>query len=304
MLKNSYIKEFATEVGFDLVGVTYPREFEQNRTHFEGWLASGRADTLGYMHKYMDVRFDPSKLLDGTKTVVVCAINYKNSFSLAQKDNSLPKIASYALNTDYHKVVRNSLKKLLKKLQATDPTLSGRCCTDTAPLLEKQLAVEAGLGWIGRQSLLVTPEFGTFVVLGVLLLSSEVDHFDSPFEGSGCGECNACVAHCPTAALSGDKMVDSRHCISALTIECDNPHGEDLHGWIFGCDECQRHCPHNRESPLATNPALKPIFAPITTQEWLKMSPEEFTQRLGTTPMKRGGLERLQLLLGRYSCED
>ncbi len=294
MLNNCYIKESAISVGFDLVGVTIPKEFEVNRVAIEEWIESGAADPLEYMQRYMDVRFNPANLLEGTRSIVVCALNYKNDFSINQKKSTLPKIASYALATDYHKVIRKLLKGLLKELQKVEPSLKGRCCVDTAPLLEKQLAVEAGLGWIGRQSLLVTPRFGSFVLLGVLLLDHQVDHYDRPLESVGCGSCSLCVDSCPTGAILGNRMIDTRKCISALTVECDTCEGKELHGWAFGCDECQSCCPHNQRTPLAANSAIQPIFAPIKAEKWRSMTPEEFTKRLNSTPLKRGGLSRLQ----------
>ncbi len=294
MFNSNIIKESAIISGFDLVGITSPREFELNRTVYFEWLESGAAEPLDYMQLYLDQRFNPGNLLDGTRSIVVCAINYKNEFSLAQRDSLLPKIASYALAKDYHKVIRKQLKNLLKMLQKINPSLNGRCCVDTAPLLEKQLAVEAGLGWIGRQSLLVTPQFGTFVLLGVLLLDHQVDTLDAPFSGSGCAECRRCIEACPSGAILNNRTIDTRRCISAQTVECEAPANMDLHGWVFGCDECQSICPYNRHTPLSTNAAIQPIFAPISAEKWRSMDAEEFTKQLGSTPMKRGGLLRLQ----------
>ncbi len=294
MLKNNFIKESAIIAGFDLVGITLPKEFEENRVAYMEWLKSGAAENLSYMQLYLDQRFNPANLLDATRSIVVCALNYKNRFSLSQTDSTLPKIASYALSRDYHKVIRKQLKELLRRLQKVEPTLKGRCCVDTAPILEKQLAVEAGLGWIGRQSLLVTPQFGSFVTLGILLLDQEVDTFDSPLLGVGCGECRRCIEACPTGAIGENRTIDSRRCVSALTVECDNVQDKALDGWIFGCDGCQSVCPYNRNTPLASNPAIEPIFAPISAEKWRSMSSEEFAERLSSTPLKRGGLARLQ----------
>ncbi len=294
MIEYIHIKESAIAAGFDLVGVTQPREFEFNRTMIEQWIASGAADSLSYMKRYMDIRFNPANLLEGTESVVVCAVNYKSSYSLGQSGSYNPKIASYALNRNYHKTVRKSLKMLLKELQRRDPKLTGRCCVDTAPLLEKQLAVEAGLGWIGRQSLLVTPQFGSYVHLGVLLLSDSVDSYNTPYQGVGCGNCQRCVESCPSKAILANQMIDSRLCISALTVECDSTGGQELNGWLFGCDECQSCCPYNQNTPLATNSQFLPIFCPPSLDEWQRMTPQEFSLKLGSTPLKRGGLERLQ----------
>ncbi len=294
MLKSNIIKESASAAGFDLVGITFPHEFISIRTVYIKWLESGSAENIAYMQKYLDQRFNPANLLDNTRSIVVCALNYKNIHSINNNENKEPKIASYALNRDYHKVIRKLLKELLKSLQSIDPSIKGRACVDTAPLLEKQLAVEAGLGWIGRQSLLITPQFGSFVHIGVLLLDTEVDAFDSPLEHVGCGECHRCVDTCPNGAISKERTIDSRRCISALTVECDNAEQQPLHGWIFGCDECQSVCPYNRHTPFATNPAIQPIFTPISAEKWRSMSSEEFTERLASAPLKRGGLARLQ----------
>ncbi len=294
MINYNHIKQFATEVGFDLVGITTPREFEFNRTMIEEWIEHGGADSLSYMKKYMDIRFNPANLLEGTQSIVVCGVNYKNDYSISQSSEHHPKIASYAHTRDYHKTIRKQLKELLSRLQQLSPTLQGRCCVDTAPLLEKQLALEAGLGWIGRQSLLITPQFGSFVLLGVLLLTSQVDRYDTPYTKVGCGSCRLCIENCPAGAILEQRMIDSRLCISALTVECDNPKEEDLHGWIFGCDECQSCCPHNQRSPMATNRAFAPIFTPPTYTEWQEMSQESFTEKFKSTPLKRGGLERLR----------
>ncbi len=298
MIESDYIKECALQEGFDLVGVTYPRNFDRNETLYNLWLLFGYAGSLDYMHRHLDLRFNPANLMEETRSVVVCALNYKNEMSLGQNHPLYPKIASYALAPDYHKVIRRSLRSLLRRLQLRHPQLNGRCCVDSAPLLEKQLAVEAGLGWIGRQTLLITPQFGSFVLLGVLLLDDTVDHYDTPYSADGCGHCNRCVDYCPNGAIRCDKMIDTRLCVSALTIECDTPGKKPLDGCIFGCDTCQSCCPHNQKTPLATNPAIQPIITPPSSKEWRSMTPEEFTTQFEKTPLKRSGLTRLLRNLG------
>ncbi len=290
MLSQQYIKESAIKEGFDLCGITQSLHFGDAQGRYMQWIESGRGDALPYMHKYTEVRFDPSLIMEGCQSAVVCAINYKSNFSLAESD--APKIASYALCEDYHRTVRRSLKALLRTLKERYPQLNGRCCVDTAPLLEKHLAQRAGLGWIGRQSLLITPEYGSFVVLGVLLLDDVTDSYDAPYTGRGCGSCRACIEACPAGAISDERTVDSRLCISAQSVECDFTSVE-LSGWVFGCDECQMCCPHNQHTPLATNPSMQPIFAPISYDAWQRMSQEEFISQLNKTPLKRAGLERI-----------
>lgn len=188
------------------------------------------------------------------------------------------------------------LLQMLKELQVEYPQLQGRAFVDTAPLLEKQLAVEAGLGWIGRQSLLVTPQYGSYVLLGELVLNLAVDSYNEPYSGVGCGECRRCREACPTGALVGDMVVDTSRCISCHTIEAEPSQQIDLHGWIFGCDECQMCCPYNKRAALYRNPSFKPLCDPmaIGSKQWLEMSEEEFSERFSMTPLKRSGLERIQ----------
>jgi epoxyqueuosine reductase len=188
------------------------------------------------------------------------------------------------------------LQQLLKALQTVHPELQGRAFVDSAPLLEKQLAVEAGLGWIGRQSLLVTPEFGSYVLLGELVLSGVADRYDTPYSGVGCGECRRCIDACPTGAIVAPMTINTAACISCRTIESENEKNIDLHGWIFGCDECQNSCPYNKRAALHRNSNFNPLFDPreISAEQWLSMSDEEFLARFGTTPLKRSGLERIK----------
>jgi epoxyqueuosine reductase len=185
---------------------------------------------------------------------------------------------------------------MLKQLQATNPSLTGRAFVDSAPLLEKQYAVEAGLGWIGRQSLLITPEYGSYVLLGELVLCEEADRYDTPYTGIGCGECRRCMEACPTGAVVSEMTINTSRCISCHTIEAEPQTSLDLHGWIFGCDECQNICPYNRRATLHRNPSFDPLFDPrnISAEQWREMSEEDFSVRFGSTPLKRSGLERIK----------
>ena len=298
MLSSTYIKEAALIAGFNLCGVTSSDDFDTERAHFGEWLSAGMGDALPYMHQYLDVRFNPANIMEGCKTAVVCAVNYKNNFSISQCDSPLPKIASYALNEDYHRSIRRALKSLLRSLQSHYPTLNGRCCVDTAPLLEKHLAQRAGLGWIGRQSLLVTPQYGSFVLLGVLLLDDDVDIVDEQYKGVGCGTCRRCIEICPNSAINDNRTIDSRLCISAQTVECEHTQ-EPLNGWVFGCDECQSCCPYNKKSPLATSQMMTPIYIPPSREQWQGLTDEDFINIFNKTPLKRAGLARIKEKVGQ-----
>ncbi len=296
-LETKRIKELAREVGFDLCGVVPRRHLADQEARFRRWLSQGRHATLGYLERHIEKRFDASLLQPGTESVVVCAVNYRSSYSGQLPETGGVGVASYALNRDYHLTIKEMLYELLERLRASYPQLDlqGRAFTDSAPLAEKSLAVEAGLGWIGRHSLLLTPQFGSYVHLGELLLSAPCDSYDAPFEGSRCGDCEACRKACPTAALGEERLVDARSCIACRTIEPSATSADDNHGWIFGCEVCQSVCPHNRHTPLATHPQFQPRFSPdeLAPERLARMSDEEFREQFGATPLMRAGKAKL-----------
>ena len=175
MLDRSTIKKLAAEAGFDLCGVAPCRHLDDGERRFREWLAQGRQASLSYLERNAEKRFDPRLLVEGARTAVVCAVSYKNLTSEGYPTDHRAKIASYACTRDYHATIKEMLARLFGALKADRPTLGGRMFVDTAPLAEKQLAVDAGLGWIGRQSLLVTPRHGTYILLGELILCDETE---------------------------------------------------------------------------------------------------------------------------------
>jgi epoxyqueuosine reductase len=292
MLKLSHIKSVAASVGFDLCGVVRCQNFDSDRLFLEHWLSEGYGDGLTYLERNIDKRADATKLVEGAKSVIVCAVSYKNRYSCGYPPESKNKIASYALTTDYHINIKRMLQNLCAELKQSTPTLSGRCFTDSAPIFEKRYAVEAGLGWIGRQSLLVTPQFGSFVLLGVAVVTEECDSYDAPYSGIGCAKCRRCIDACPNSAIH-NRHIDTRRCISRATVEKQAEHSTPLHGWIFGCDECQSCCPYNIKAPLATNPLFAPTIDP-TSIDWQKMSEAEFKLHFATSPLSRTTVERIK----------
>ena len=289
MLLLEHIKHLAQEVGFDLCGVARCANFQQDRLFLEGWIERGYASSLEYLKRNIERRSDASPLVEGAKSVIVCGVAYKNRISEGYPEGHDAKVASYACTTDYHLTIKQMLFELCQRIKESCPDFAARCFVDSAPIFEKRYAVEAGLGWIGRQSLLVTPQFGTFVLLGEIVTSEECDHYDTPLVSVGCGECRRCVEACPNGAVK-ERHIDTSRCISCATIErADVGEKLPLHGWIFGCDECQTVCPYNRKAPLATNPRFAPIFNPaeMTREEWLSLSDETFAEQFGTTPLAR-----------------
>ncbi|MBP3550268.1 MAG: tRNA epoxyqueuosine(34) reductase QueG [Alistipes sp.] len=273
------IKGVAHEVGFDLCGVAKYRVFEEDKAFLGEWIEQGYASSLDYLKRNIDCRADANRLVEGAKSVVVCAVSYKNMVSDGYPADHQAKVASYACTTDYHTTIKQMLFELCERLKEVNPDFSARCFVDSAPIFEKRYAVEAGLGWIGRQSLLVTPDFGSFVLLGEIVMTAECDEYDKPYEGVGCGECRRCVEACPNGAIK-ERHIDTSRCISCATIECRADEGIcDTHGWIFGCDECQIICPYNRKAPYFRNPKFTPLFNPI------EKTPER--EEFVTTPMVR-----------------
>ncbi len=292
MLILSHIKSIAAGVGFDLCGVTRCQNFEGDKEFLKHWLSEGYGDGLTYLERNIDKRSDASLLVERAKTVVVCAVAYKNRYSEGYPATARNKIASYALTTDYHITIKQMLNELCAALKAECPTLTGRCFTDSAPIFEKRYAVEAGLGWIGRQSLLVTPQFGSFVLLGVAVLTEECDSYDNPYSGNGCGECHRCVEACPNGAIR-DHHIDTRLCISRATVERQCDRHTPLHGWIFGCDQCQSCCPYNIKAQRVTNPLFMPTIEPETI-DWHSMSQADFSLRFAVSPIIRTTLARIR----------
>ena len=297
MISRNIIINSAKEVGFDLVGVVRAEHIAEEHNRFNEWLLDGNASSLDYLSRNIEKRFDAALLVEGSKSVIVCAISYLSHFSRGYDEPCRTKIASYALAPDYHVTIKAMLNTLAEQLQQHSPTLRFRAFTDSAPLAEKSYAARAGLGWIGRNSLLVTPTHGSMLHLGELVIDEEVDIYDTPINGVGCGECHRCVEACPNGAILENRTIDARRCISCRTIERESEDKSiELDGWIFGCDACQSVCPYNCKAPLHANSAFDPLFDPTTldSEAWLHMTEGEFKAMAGRTAMTRAGVERIK----------
>lgn len=297
MITRNVIIKLAKEVGFDLVGVVPAGALTEERKRFEEWMLDGNHSTLQYLERNVEKRFDMTKLVENSHSVVVCAVSYLSPYGRGYRSGWRPKIASYALNVDYHVTIKSMLAELAEKLKNYAPELQYRAFVDSAPVAEKSLAVRAGLGWIGRQSLVVNPKLGSMMHLGELVINVAVDEYDSPMQGVGCGSCRRCVEACPNQAILENRTIDTRRCISCRTIEREGcAESITLDGWIFGCDACQSICPFNEHAPLHTNPKFDPCIDPyeLTTERWLQMTDEEFTAIASATPMTRSGLDRIK----------
>ena len=288
MLNSKQISSLMHSVGFDAWGVVRAEKLSDAKARFEAWLEDGAAYRLDYLSRNIDKRFDPTLLVPEAKSVIVGAVSYKNRFSEGYEADFDARIASYALTNDYHTTLREMLRKVALGLGFSDPR-SVKICVDSVPLAEKSLAKGAGIGWIGRNSLVINPSLGSFMVLGELIVPEECDEYSKPYEEDGCVGCGRCLLRCPTGAIRPNRSINTALCISNRTIEESNDEPFDTKGWVFGCDECQTCCPHNQDSPLFHNPLFAPKVTPTdyNSNFWAKLTPEEGKKLFEGTPLVR-----------------
>lgn len=316
IVSSGFIRKSAMQAGFSLCGIARARVLTERGDALDRWLDAGMDSGMEYMRRNRDKRLDPCAVVAGARTVVVCAVNYKNE---AWRQSVVPRIASYAYAPDYHTTVKEMLFRVSAALRGEYPGVGGRCFSDTAPVLEKAWAVEAGLGWIGKNSLLVTPEYGSFVLLGELIIDAECDAYDAPLAADRCGSCTRCIDACPNGAIVSPRVIDTRRCISRMTLErgahdaadasgaqsardgCEPADTESgrmpvLHGWLAGCDECQCCCPYNWRTPLHSDPRFAPVIPPATATAdfWRTLTEEEFHRLFSNTVLARRGYRELK----------
>jgi len=299
------LKAEAHRMGFDRVGIA-PAVEPPGYPQYQDWLRQGKEAGLAYMRDREVARAHPDSILPGVRSVVVVAMIYGEPASPID-DPTHGKVARYARGTDYHEVLWRKLGLLLDWLKAECPGIVGRAVADTAPLLERDFARLAGLGWIGKNTMLIDRRIGSFTVLGALLVDRELT-YDAPHESSHCGTCTRCLDACPTGAFDEPGRLDANKCLSYWTIEhrgpIPDPMAEQLNGWVFGCDICQDVCPWNRKAPTGREPALagSAEWTNPDLLEWLEADPAEFRRRLKGTALarsKRSGLVRnAALILG------
>jgi len=296
------IKEKAVELGFCAVGITTaePIDAEQIR-YFSRWLESGRAGQMQYMHRNLEKRTNPAKLLKGAKSVVCVAINYKplNCDNCSTESGANGRIANYALYEDYHRFIKKRLYKLVDFITSlTADSLRFKVCVDSAPIAERALAQRAGLGFVGKNHMLINPWFGPQILLAELLTNLKLPP-DKPAENK-CGDCNECIKSCQTGALTEDGGFDANKCISYLTIEYEGPispqTGRNFGNRLFGCDDCVIACPYEKAAPVCKNNDFK-FYGErrwIDVKEVAGWDEPGFERRFAGSPVARCGLERLK----------
>jgi epoxyqueuosine reductase len=318
------LKEEAARLGFDLAGVT-PAASPPGIDRFEQWLAEGHAGRMGYLADRAEAYRHPRHVLDGARSILMLGTNYRTAEPVPAKPGE-GNVSRYAWGTDYHELIRRRLHRLADFHRRLVPDARVRGVVDTAPLAERQFGQLAGLGWIGKNTLLLTKQFGSWLFLAALLTTEELA-YDEPFGRGHCGSCRACLDACPTGALVEPYRLDARRCISYLTIELRERGTHAAVGgyvrtpyppprWVapefrgaigdrlFGCDACQEACPWNRSTPTTGEEALgpRPGMNPVALAELFTVNEGEFRSRFRHTPLwrcrRRGILRNAAVVLG------
>ena len=306
------VRAEARRIGFDLVGITpsvTPIGFHRLRR----WIQRGFAGEMSYLPQRESRYESPQGVLDGTRSVIMLAVNYRPA-EPADVGSSYGRVSRYAWGSgDYHDHLRNRLRKLADMLHREKPGCRTRGVVDTAPLLERDFAVLAGLGWFGKNTMLIHRRMGSWLFLAALLTDLELE-YDQPHSSSHCGTCTRCLDACPTGAFPEPWVLDARKCISYLNIELrDRPipreHRGEIGDWLFGCDVCQEVCPWNRKAPVSALIEFQPQpdLTPADCVQLLRMDEQRFHARFGQTPLSRPGrrgiLRNAAIVLGNTGTQ-
>jgi epoxyqueuosine reductase len=302
----SALKDEAHRAGFDLAGVC-PAVTPAGIGRFHEWLEAGFAGEMRYLPNRADAYEHPRHVLSGARSAVMLAMNYRTAEPAAIEAGE-GRVSRYAWGAaDYHDVIHERLERLIEFVNTTQPDARARGVVDTAPLLERELAQLAGLGWVGKNTMLLNKQIGSWFFLAALLTDLELD-YDQPHQADHCGTCRACLDACPTGAFPQPYVLDATKCISYLTIELRGAIPPDLRegvgDWLFGCDVCQDVCPWNHKAPLSAEPAFAPRndANPIDLIALFDMNDATFRERFRHTPLwrpkRRGILRNAAIVLG------
>ena len=284
-----FLKRKANNLGFLSCGISKAVFLEEEATKLENWLNDGKHGKMKYMENHFDMRLDPRKLVPDAKSVISLSYNYFNEN--LQKDKDAPKISKYAYGNDYHKVIKEKLKILFRELQKEFGDINGRVFIDSAPIMEKAWAAKSGLGWIGKNTNLISQKVGSFYFLAEIIVDLEFE-YDTPVTDH-CGSCTACIDSCPTGALVKPYEIDASKCISDSTIELKDEIPSEFNGnmdnWAFGCDVCQDVCPWNRFSRKHNEPLFNPNqeMMKMGKKEWEELTEETFEVIFKNSAVKR-----------------
>jgi epoxyqueuosine reductase len=291
------IKQEALNLGFSACGIARTNRLKEDAGRLIEWLSQGMFAGMHYMHNYIEKRIDPRKLLPNAKSIITVLLNYFPTINLDEDNNLI--ISKYAYGQDYHTVVKKRLKSLQLFINKQVSQPGTRIFVDSAPVLERTWAALAGLGWIGKNANLISPEHGSFVFIGEIITDIELE-YDIPIKDR-CGGCTKCLQACPTGAIVSPRKIDSNRCISYCTIENKGPMPENLKGKfnnrIFGCDICQDVCPWNHKAVPHNIPELQPSHGLIamTRNDWQNLTEKKYNELFNNSAVKRAkysGLKR------------
>lgn len=291
------IKTKALELGFADCGFSKAEYLDEDALRLKEWLEAGHHAEMGYMANHFEKRTDPAQLVEGAQSVISVLYNYYTDKK--QEDPQAPIISKYAYGKDYHKVMKDLLHTLFSFIRTLYPEARGRVFVDSAPVLDRAWARQAGLGWIGKNSCLISRSAGSFVFIGEIILDLELDYKQVP-ESDFCGSCNRCVEACPTGAILNDRTLDSHRCISYQTIENRGEISSELKGLlsgrVFGCDICQDVCPWNRKAVLHAEPQFVPkeTLMEMTADQWARLDEESYEKLFTSSPLERAGYAKLR----------
>ena len=284
------IRDKTTELGFDLCGITRVRKLSECREVLTKWCAEGLNDKMTYLTRDPEKRADPAILFPGAKSMIVTGLNYYTD--KRQKYPDVPLVSVYALGKDYHDLIVERLETLLSYIKSIVPEAEGMALCDDAPVLEKPWAVEAGLGWRGKHSIVINDTIGSYFFIGVLILNLELE-YDRPIISDKCGNCRVCIDSCPTGAINNDRTIDARRCIANLTIGNRGPVPEEILPLmgkkVYSCDICQDVCPWNKHARPHKVPEfmISDELANMTREDWLSLDKEKFDLLFTGTAVER-----------------
>jgi epoxyqueuosine reductase len=299
------IKARVLELGFDRVGIVPAATLSEERARLEEWLRRGYHGEMPYLARDPDQRTDPRKLFPDANSVIVVALNYytphQHEVSTAGgADRPSGKVSRYAWGDDYHDVVGDKLRELLAWIKGEWPDADGKVCVDIQPMMDKAWALRAGLGWMGKHTNVITPELGSWIFIGELLLNLELDYDDREIADQ-CGSCTLCIDACPTTAIVEPYLLDANLCISHATIESRAPEiredvAANLEGWLYGCDICQDVCPWNHAAKATKESRFEPRDGNVNVSldDIVGLNPETYANRFRGSAMKRAKLSGLQ----------
>lgn len=290
------IKKKALDLGFTGCGFSKAEALPEDARILKTWLEKGYHARMGYMANHFDKRTDPAQLVEGARTVISLLYNYYTD--RVQEDPDAPLLSKYAYGRDYHFVLKEKMNLLFDFIKSLHPETEGRVFVDSAPVLDRAWAKKAGLGWIGKNSMLISRTAGSFVFIGEIILNLELPYNEIP-EGDFCGSCTRCIEACPTGAILDNRTLDSQRCISYQTIENKGEISPELkgklRGRVFGCDICQDICPWNRKAQVHREPAFDPDreLMELSKEDWQNLSRERYKTLFYQSPLERTGYLKL-----------